>query len=233
MPFQTECQQAAESVLEMYIAALLAESHILVDPMSSSSSGSSDSSSDDSSGKSDSDLPTTSEVLLGILGTLYSWRYLVEREPIVKSGENMQLLLMEWKFSRPEIFRTYVWVTPDCFDVLISTLQDDSVFHNQSNLPQIPVAVQLAIALYHFGHYGNAISTKLVALWAGVGYGTVRFIMQRVMKAICSDCFCRSALYWLTLDEKEEAKRWVEENSCLAWRDGWLMVDGTLVPSYA
>jgi hypothetical protein len=26
------------------------------------------------------------------------------------------------------------------------------------------------------------------------------------------------------------AKEWVEENSCPAWRDGWLMVDGTLVP---
>ncbi|KIK40068.1 hypothetical protein CY34DRAFT_13948 [Suillus luteus UH-Slu-Lm8-n1] len=65
MPFQTERQQAAESVLEMYIAALLAESHILVDPMPSSSSGSSGSSSDDSSGESDGDLPTTSEVLFG------------------------------------------------------------------------------------------------------------------------------------------------------------------------
>src|SRR6267154_5913154 len=99
MPFQTERQQAAESVLETYIAALLAESHILVDPMSSSCSGSSDSSSDDSSGESDDDLmPTTSEVLLGVVGTLYSRRYLVDREPIVKSGENLQLLLMEWKF---------------------------------------------------------------------------------------------------------------------------------------
>ncbi|KAG1764240.1 hypothetical protein EDD22DRAFT_884333 [Suillus occidentalis] len=101
----------------MYIAALLAESHILVDPMPSSSSGSSDSSSDDSSGESDSDLPTTSEVLLGVVGTLYSQRYLVDREPIVKSGENLRLLLTEWKFSRPEIFRAYVRVTPDCFDV--------------------------------------------------------------------------------------------------------------------
>ncbi|KAG1722009.1 hypothetical protein EDB19DRAFT_1916954 [Suillus lakei] len=58
---------AAESVLEMYIAALLAESHILVDPMSSSSSGSSNSSSDNSSGESDSDLPTT--IPSGAIGT--------------------------------------------------------------------------------------------------------------------------------------------------------------------
>ena len=35
------------------------------------------------------------------------------------------------------------------------------------------VDAQLVIVLYHFGHYGNAISTTMVALWAGVGYGTV------------------------------------------------------------
>ncbi|KAG1725675.1 hypothetical protein EDB19DRAFT_1946917 [Suillus lakei] len=118
MPFQTERQQAAESVLEMYIAALLAESHILVDPMSSSSSGSSDSSSDNSSGKSASDLPTTSEVLLGV-------------SRVVKiCGFSL----------------AYVRVTPDCIDVLVSVLQDDPVFHNQSNLPQMPVAAHFVMA---------------------------------------------------------------------------------------
>jgi hypothetical protein len=140
----------------------------------------------------------------------------------------LQLLLTEWKFSRPEIFRAYVQITPDCFDVLVSVLQDDPVFHSESNVPQMPVAAQVAIALYRFGHYGNAISTKLVALWAGIGYGTVRLITQRVMKAICSGRFRRAALYWPTADEKEEAKTWVEENSCPAWRDGWVMVDGTV-----
>ena len=37
----------------------------------------------------------------------------------------------------------------------------------------MPVKQQLAIALYRFGHYGNAASTMKVALWAGVGFGTV------------------------------------------------------------
>ena len=30
----------------------------------------------------------------------------------------------------------------------------------------------------------------------------------------------------------ECAKAWVEGNSCPAWRDGWLMVDGTLVQTF-
>ncbi|THU94473.1 hypothetical protein K435DRAFT_819994 [Dendrothele bispora CBS 962.96] len=33
--------------------------------------------------------------------------------------------------------------------------------------------------------------------------------------------------------EKEEAKTWVEKHSCPEWRDGWCMVDGSLIPLYA
>ncbi|KIO11825.1 hypothetical protein M404DRAFT_126888 [Pisolithus tinctorius Marx 270] len=64
-------------------------------------------------------------------------------------------------------------MTAKCFDILLAALQTNPVFQNDSNLPQMPVAAQLAIGLYHFGHYGNAISTTMVALWAGVAYGTV------------------------------------------------------------
>jgi hypothetical protein len=63
-------------------------------------------------------------------------------------------------------------ITPQCFDDLVTTIKDDPVFHNNSNNPQMPVA----IALYHFGHYGNAASQMKVALWAGVGYGTVSLV---------------------------------------------------------
>jgi hypothetical protein len=35
---------------------------------------------------------------------------------------------------------------------------------------------------------------------------------------------------WPNAQMKEEAKEWVEAASCAAWRDGWLFVDGTLVP---
>ena len=84
---------------------------------------------------------------------------------------------------------------------------------------------QLAIALYCFGHYGNAVSTMKVALWAGPGFGTVPLVTNRVIKALCSEQFCHSALQWLS----DAAKEWVEQQSCPAWRNGWLMVDGTLV----
>jgi hypothetical protein len=38
------------------------------------------------------------------------------------------------------------------------------------------------------------------------------------------------AVHWPTDEDKERAKEWVESVSCAEWRDGFCMVDGTLVP---
>jgi hypothetical protein len=35
-----------------------------------------------------------------------------------------------------------------------------------------------------------------------------------------------------TPSEKERAKAWVEAHSCKGWRNGWCLVDGTLVPLF-
>ena len=139
---------------------------------------------------------------------------------------------MEWKFNRPKIFQSYLHIDPACFDALVDVIKDDEVFQNNSNNPQMPVDEQLAIALFRFGHHGNAASTMKVALWAGVGFGTIPLVTKCVVKALCSERFRHSALRWSSDSVKEAAKAWVEEESCPAWRDGWLMVDGTLVPLF-
>jgi len=229
MPHQTERQNAAENFLDVYLATLIAESTADPDPSSSSDSDSGSSSESDD----DFEVPLapagSDAVMTGLLG-LYSQRYLAEHCPINKTKANLRLLLDDWKVNRPEIFRSHLWVTPQCFDLLVSALQDDPVFHNESNFPQMPVEEQVAIALYRFGHFGNAVSNMKVALWAGVGYGTVRLVTNRVIRAVCGERFRHSALYWPDNTAKECAKAWVEENSCPAWWNGWLMVDGTLVP---
>jgi hypothetical protein len=138
----------------------------------------------------------------------------------------------DYKINCPEIFRSYLRITPDCFDNLVSIIKDKGVFHNNSNNERMSVAHQVAIALYRFGHYRNAVSTVKVALWSGYGYGTVQTVTKRVMAALCSEQFHRSAIRWSDEEAKEEAKAWVEHHSCPGWRDGWLMVDGTLVPLY-
>ncbi|KAJ8583205.1 hypothetical protein M405DRAFT_696350, partial [Rhizopogon salebrosus TDB-379] len=201
---------------------------------------SSESSSDMSSSDSDSDISVmdsgSDEESLALtqyitdIGNLYATRYLQERVPIPKSSELLNLLLSTYKDNHPQIFRSYLRIYPSCFDNLVAILSEDSVFHNHSNNPQMPVDRQLAIALYRFGHYGNAASTWKVALQFGVSFGMAILVTSRVMKACCSAQFRTSALQWPDVERKEVAKEWVEENSCPAWRDGWLMVDGTLIP---
>ncbi|KAI6040507.1 hypothetical protein EDC04DRAFT_2676778 [Pisolithus marmoratus] len=44
-------------------------------------------------------------------------------------------------------------MTPECFNVLLATLQSDPIFQNQSSHAQMPVEMQLAIALYRFGDF--------------------------------------------------------------------------------
>ncbi|KAF9220436.1 hypothetical protein BS17DRAFT_681707, partial [Gyrodon lividus] len=77
-----------------------------------------------------------------------------------------------------------LWVNPELFDDILDQLSAHPTFHSQSNNPQLPVAVQLAIFLNHAGHFGNAISPDDVALWAGVSVGSVINCTNFVMVAI-------------------------------------------------
>jgi len=60
----------------------------------------------------------------------------------------------------------------------------------------MPVKEQAAIALYRFGHYGNAASVMKVGLQFGVGYGTVKLVTTRILKATCSERFHSASVQW-------------------------------------
>ena len=92
---------------------------------------------------------------------LYSQYYLAEHGKITKSQVQMRLLLDNYRYNRPEIFHSYLRITPTCFDDLVAAIADDEVFQNNANNFQMPVEEQVAIALYHFGHYGNSASTAV------------------------------------------------------------------------
>ncbi|KAL4068928.1 hypothetical protein V8B97DRAFT_2008519 [Scleroderma yunnanense] len=164
MPCTTERQKAAEDLLNVYLATLLAESYSYLDPPTSSDSNSGSESS--SSESSDENLYTSSanEAVLTALSWLYLQHYLADCQPIQKTSATLELLLTNWKANHLEIFRSHLGVTPGCFDLLVEALQDDPVFHNQSTAEQIAVQGQVAIALYCFCHYGNGATTVKVAL---------------------------------------------------------------------
>lgn len=67
------------------------------------------------------------------------------------------------------------------FVELINKIIYHLIFYNNSNNPQLPVLIQLAIFLNAAGHYGIAAT---VAEWAGVSVGTVYNCYRHVMVAI-------------------------------------------------
>jgi len=138
------------------------------DLLQSDSSTSSESSGSSLSSDSESDneaLLSVNEDMLHTMVNLYSQHYYNVRQPIPKTTINMQILLNNYKFNQPEIFRSYLQITPSCFDDFVMIICDDKICLNNSNNDQMPVEDQVAIALYRFGHYGNAASTMKVALW--------------------------------------------------------------------
>ena len=224
----TERNELTDMLVEQFGLACLAEDEAELDKLLEDSD--SDSHASVSSDEDVTVIPSASDDILDIPKDLHSQRYLTPRVTINKPMSLLMVTLAAYKTSHPEIFHRYLRVWPDTFDSLVGTIQDDEVFHNHSHNNQFPVEQQLAVALYRFGHFGNAVSIQEVSLWAGWGYGTVDRSTRHVIKALCHPHFRRAAVRWPNEEEKENAKVWVEGASGPEWHDGWLMVDGTLVP---
>ena len=240
MPHLSDRQKHANALLEAFILQTIIEAQESTSQPDTDSTGSDwetdleDNNSSTSSdwGMGEEDECPISDMVIEACHRLYENFYIEERRKIPKTCENLDMLLTQYKTGFPDIFRSYLRITPECFDSLLESIQHHEAFQNNSNNPQMPVERQLAIALYRFGHFGNGLSTLKVALWAGVGYGTVRECTNRVMRACCDERFRRVVMQWPSDEEIQEAQDWVEANSCPAWRDGWLMVDGTLIPMF-
>jgi hypothetical protein len=162
--------------------------------------------------------------------TMYETRYENPRNTLPRGPSHLRHVLTALKVGREDHFRQALRVSPQTFDTLVARLETDPIFFNNSNQPQLPVELQVAVALYRFGHDGNAASMQSVANWAGLGKGTVHLYTRRVMTAVLRPSFMQNAVRMPTAAEKEKAKRWVHTHSCKAWRNGWCFVDGTLVP---
>ncbi|PWW72732.1 hypothetical protein C7212DRAFT_142629, partial [Tuber magnatum] len=136
------------------------------------------------------------------------------------------------RYDFPEIFREYAQIDPSSFDLLVSKLQPHHIFHNRSYNTPMPVDRQFLIILYCLEHYGNGASVKHVADWGGVSVGTVELGTKWVFMAILDSTLRSEHIRWPAAQssEREKAKKMVEERTIPAWRNGWVMIDGTLIP---
>ncbi|KAF7311727.1 DDE Tnp4 domain-containing protein [Mycena indigotica] len=162
---------------------------------------------------------------------MYAQRYSVPRVPLIRPESRLKTCLESWKHKDKLAFRGELRIWPTTFDKLLRKIEGHAVFTNNSNYGQTPVEIQLAVALYQFGHDGNGVSLQAVSWWSGLGKGTVPRCTRRVITAILGSGMLAEYVRMPTASEKEEAKAWVEKTSgCREWRDGWCMVDGTLIP---
>lgn len=138
------------------------------------------------------------------------------------------LVLISYKKDDPKRFRRNLRILPETFDALLAKVEWLPIFLSDGPHDQMPVAEQLAITLFRFGHFGNSASVESVAQWAGCSAGMVVNATRRVMEAFLS--FHDEVIHYPSAADKEAAKEWVEAASCAAWRDGWIFVDGTLIP---
>ncbi len=170
---------------------------------------------------------------LEVLKTIERTRYLRERSPVPKAGS----LHLAWEFAKDPAhhhrFRNMLRVSPLVFDILIDLIKDHPVFQNNSNRPQAPVDIQLAVTLYRMGRNGNGVSVMDVARNCAISEGSVELYTDRCFTAILSlhAVFVRP----LTPEEKEVEKEWVDAQVGFKglWREGWIMYDGTIVVVFA
>ncbi|KAG2052985.1 hypothetical protein BDR06DRAFT_982940 [Suillus hirtellus] len=119
------------------------------------------------------------------------------------------------------------------FDDILNQISNHHVFHNQSNNPQLPVAVQLAICLNRVGHYGNASSLKDISQWAGVSVGSVINCMNCVMAALLAEH--DNFISFPTLNSVDAACSQayaLKTSGCPEWQKGILAIDGSLFNLY-
>jgi hypothetical protein len=160
---------------------------------------------------------------------LLTARVLEARPPVKKVGQ-LDLYLTNFRKDHPDRFQKKLRVSPTVFDRLVELIENHEIFHNNSNVPQLPVPIQLAILLVRLGHYGNASAPEYVAQWAGVSVGTVINSTYRCFVAFLA--LHDEAVAFPPEEEKELAKDYVAAATCPEWRNGFLLADGTKFPLF-
>ncbi|KIK74134.1 hypothetical protein PAXRUDRAFT_151301 [Paxillus rubicundulus Ve08.2h10] len=141
--------------------------------------------------------------------------------------KSSQLHLLEhFADHRPHLFRQRVRVNPEIFDDILDHISDHPIFSSGgSQNCQLSIAIQLAIFLNHAGHYGNAISPKYVAQWAGISVGSVINCTNHVMVAIFDQHDTFIQFPGLNSEDVARARVYTQNHSCPEWGNGILAAD--------
>ena len=152
-------------------------------------------------------------------------------QPTIGISCNSQLDLLWWYKQNSGVhFWRKVRVSADAFDHLVSLVQDDPIFTNNSFKSQLLLLIQHAIFLNWLSHYGNVLSVDDIAEWAGVSPSTVINTTKRCMLVIVK--LHDRAFSLPTESKKTNSKAWSQQAVIPEWWDGWLAIGGTTVPLF-
>jgi hypothetical protein len=153
-------------------------------------------------------------------------RYSETRTRVPRLG-NLHIL---WDYAKTPVhhylFIKLVRVTPHTFLRILGDIEGNPVFQNESNHPQAPVEVQLAVALWRLGRFGNAASMDDCAFMSGIGHGTVVAYTDRVITAILD--LHQTYVRLLTDEERIRERDWVLRRvGCPEFAPGIYHYDGS------
>lgn len=101
------------------------------------------------------------------------------------------------------IFEKHTRMTRMSFGQVVHILETKaaSFFTNSSNNPQLPVSIQLHVALFFLGFYGNGANFEQARVKFGYGAGTLRDARNRVVSALFS--LAPDFIRWPTATERK------------------------------
>lgn len=117
--------------------------------------------------------------------------------------------------------RQMVRVAPIEFKHILCLIKEDPVFRNKNLVPQLPLDLQLKIALFRLGSSGDSASIRKIATLFGVGDGgTVITVTDRVITAIIN--LKSKFLFWPTVQERKKivGDTLHELPGCIGYVDG-------------
>lgn len=154
-------------------------------------------------------------------------RYAVRQKKYRKRSDRWQLLLHDREYLNDTEFLSHFRVSRDAFSSLLALIKDDDVFQPAAHRTfRGPAELHLMVLLKFLGIYGNENTAPKLALFLGIGKGSVANYTDRTMRALLK--IRSSVITWPDQDERQEISSRIKDKyefvNCVG------MVDGTLLP---
>lgn len=167
--------------------------------------------------------PTMLEDVMLVYLRTSSHRYLATRTRHVRAPPDMHHLLYEIDANA---FRQEFRVTRSQFYDILDLIQDNAVFHNNSNCKQAAPSMQLLVTLKRLGCYGNGASVGMLARFFRTCVGTIELYTARCIMALLE--LETRVVTWPDSSERAQISRRIRTTTgfpaCIGFVDGTLFV---------